>query len=416
MQVTLPAGFRLPGKKPGPALEVAPVQVKRAGVSALDCPGMRCRSLVTEGQEVAIGTPLLRDQRSPHLMITSPVAGVVDEIVLTQRRFSALAISVSGDEANRFELSGSDTAEGLRDLMQASGLWISFRERPFSHIPDGARQPAAIFVTAIDNRPDAPDAASAIAAHREDFSRGVASLGLLTQGPVYVCQGAGPDLVAAQIGQARTVVARFPATWPAGLPGTHIARLFPATKSRPVWHIGYPDVVALGALLRTGQTHPGRTVRLAGTGLKQTVEVELPWGADLHALARQFGVSGPKRVMSGDEISGREAQFLGRMDVQASIVARNGHRSVAEWLAARAPRHGAVAPFIPTRALEHAIGPSVPVVPLLRALSVGDVETAARLGCLQLAEEDLALASYLAGGETDFGARLRTVFDLLEAQ
>ena len=51
---------------------------------------------------------------------------------------------------------------------------------------------------------------------------------------------------------------------------------------------------------------------------------------------------------------------------------------------------------------------------LLRALSVGDSETAARLGCRDLLEEDMDLLSYAAGGEQDFGALLRHTLDLLE--
>jgi len=50
-------------------------------------------------------------------------------------------------------------------------------------------------------------------------------------------------------------------------------------------------------------------------------------------------------------------------------------------------------------------------VPLMRALSVGDVEAAERLGCLELVEEDLALLSYLCPGHADYGALLRQMLD-----
>jgi Na+-transporting NADH:ubiquinone oxidoreductase subunit A len=49
--------------------------------------------------------------------------------------------------------------------------------------------------------------------------------------------------------------------------------------------------------------------------------------------------------------------------------------------------------------------------PLLRALAVGDQETARRLGCLELVEEDVALLSYVCPGRIDFGPLLRNVLN-----
>jgi Na+-transporting NADH:ubiquinone oxidoreductase subunit A len=49
--------------------------------------------------------------------------------------------------------------------------------------------------------------------------------------------------------------------------------------------------------------------------------------------------------------------------------------------------------------------------PLLRALLLQDTETAVDLGCLELAEEDLALCSYLCPARQDYGAALRATLD-----
>lgn len=416
MQIRLPAGIRLGDKPKGPPATVETALVAEAGISALDYPGMRCQVLVEEGQQVEIGTPVLRDRRHPALVITSPVAGVVGEITLTQRRFFSLAIQVSGNAALSFDLSQSAHEKGLRDLLLNSGMWPSFRARPFSRVPNPESQPAAIFVTAIDNRAGAADPSLIVADRSSNFAKGVMALRLLTAGPVYVCQSEGADLLARTPKDPRIVVARFGQSQPEGLPGTHIARLFPASRKSQVWHIGYQDVIALGLLLRTGKLDPVRVVQLCGTGLRHAATVKIPWGADLHALARQFGLSGPKHVLSGAEIGGREAQYLGRLDVQASIAARAAQDGKRKRIALPMPHRAVPQPFIPSRALEQSVGPGVPVVPLLRALSIGDVETAERLGCVQLAEEDLALASHITGGETDFGARLRAALDVLEGQ
>jgi Na+-transporting NADH:ubiquinone oxidoreductase subunit A len=44
---------------------------------------------------------------------------------------------------------------------------------------------------------------------------------------------------------------------------------------------------------------------------------------------------------------------------------------------------------------------------LLRALLVGDTETAQALGCLELDDEDLALCTYVCPGKYEYGPVLR---------
>ena len=45
--------------------------------------------------------------------------------------------------------------------------------------------------------------------------------------------------------------------------------------------------------------------------------------------------------------------------------------------------------------------------PLLKALLVRDTDTARDLGCLELAEEDLALCSFVCNGKYVYGPHLR---------
>jgi len=48
---------------------------------------------------------------------------------------------------------------------------------------------------------------------------------------------------------------------------------------------------------------------------------------------------------------------------------------------------------------------------LLRALAAGDYEQAERLGCLELAEEDVALCTFVDPGKIDYGPLLRSNLD-----
>ena len=53
---------------------------------------------------------------------------------------------------------------------------------------------------------------------------------------------------------------------------------------------------------------------------------------------------------------------------------------------------------------------------LLRALIVGDTEQAQLLGCLELAEEDLALCTFVCPGKYEYGPILRSNLTTIEAE
>jgi Na+-transporting NADH:ubiquinone oxidoreductase subunit A len=53
---------------------------------------------------------------------------------------------------------------------------------------------------------------------------------------------------------------------------------------------------------------------------------------------------------------------------------------------------------------------------LLRALLVGDLDTALNLGCLELDEDDVAVFTYACPGKYEFGPVLRSVLDTIEKE
>jgi Na+-transporting NADH:ubiquinone oxidoreductase subunit A len=53
---------------------------------------------------------------------------------------------------------------------------------------------------------------------------------------------------------------------------------------------------------------------------------------------------------------------------------------------------------------------------LLRSMVAGDLEKAEQLGCLELAEEDLALCTVVCPGKYDYGPILRETLSTIEAE
>jgi Na+-transporting NADH:ubiquinone oxidoreductase subunit A len=431
----------VPGAASG-GVESAPA-IHGVGVLGADHPGLRLRALVSVGDAVEVGQPLLEDRTRPALRVTSPGAGRVQAIHHGERRtIESVVIALGAGGERRFEVYEPRSLPGLSrpalvEGLCEAGLWCALRARPFGKIPDPEAEPDAIFVTAIDTHALAPPPELAVAEHAEDFALGLVVLARLTAGPVYLCRKRGSTIRAPTL--ARLVDAEFEGPHPAGLPGTHVHRLHRVAPGRSVWSVAYPDVIAIGKLFTTGRLWLERIVSVAGPGVRRPRFVRARLGASTADLVRGALVDARCRVVSGPLLSGRtaagHAAFLGLRHLSVSALLEPGQDDRAPWWgvgrAGRArrllPGAGAAGgwaasaggqapgPFLPIPAFDRAFALDLPVGPLLRALVVGDAHAARALGALELVEEDLALCSFLCPSGIDYGALLRRVLDRLEA-
>lgn len=386
--------------------------VQTVGTPSMDLWGIRPDVLVAEGDVVEEGTALFRDRKRPQICFTAAVSGMVSELTFgAQRQLASLRITAGGHARRQFKRPVAASRDSIQALLLESGLWPSFVARPFGRIPDPGSTPDAVFVTALDTRPLAADASIVQAEGREDLARGVSCLSHLTAGPVFVCQAPGEPLV--QDGDRLRCVS-FDGIHPAGLAATHVNRLFPLVGGRTVWQVHYQDAMAMGALMRSGEVSGQRVVALAGEGVRRPRLVRIPRGADLDELVQGEVGGGAYQVLSGSPLGGRPSRYLGRHHWQVTVWPRPPSETRRNW---PGPRAQALKPsaVIASAALSRSLALDLPVLPLVRALSVGDAETAARLGCLELLEEDMALVTYASGEALDLAALLRSALDVLEA-
>ncbi len=407
----------------GTAPEIGPPR-RPASVAILggDYPGLRPVFTVEDGERVRRGQVLFTDAREPRIAVVSPVDGTVASLARGARRvLSAVVLTCDpsdGEDQVASPIAVTDR-QGIRDALLARGLWPAFISRPFGRLPDPDATPAAIFVNAANAGPGASSAHAAVTRRPDDFERGLDILTSLTRGKVFVCQSSGAPL-ATRPGRDRVQIVTFGDRYPTSLSSHHIHRLYPTGPGDVVWTIGCQDVIAIGHLFNTGHYLGECIVSLSRSKHAEAELFPTTLGANLREILEEPHFSpeaGSVRILSGPSDLGCESAYLRRHHNQISVEAA---------LPRTLPRHriphptstvrpGRPAPIIPVAALDRALPTDIPPVPLMRALSIGDVETAERLGVLDLIEEDVALLTRLCSSGSDYGILLRRVLDELEA-
>ncbi len=422
--------------------------VRSVGLVGDDFVGLKPGLAVREGDGVKLGQLLFEDKKSSGVRYTSPGCGKVLAIHRgAKRKFESIQIQLDGDDEEQFtSFDHADlrtlSRQQVLDNLVASGLWTSFRTRPYGKVPSPASTPHSIFVTAIDTNPLAADPAVIIAESRDSFTDGLRVVARLTEGTLFLCTSAGANLLGGDIGEVR--VEEFDGPHPAGLPGTHIHLLDPVSDKKTVWYLNYQDVIAIGKLFRTGRLDVGRVVALGGPGVKNPRLLRTRVGADLAELTAGELSDGEVRVISGSVLCGRQSAdpcgFLGRYHLQVSCLEEGRSREFMGW-ARPGWRKFSIKPLLPsaifgerreygfTTSLHGEPRAMVPigmyekVMPLdilptflLRALIVGDTAQAQSLGCLELDEEDLGLCTFVCPAKYDYGTILRENLTRIEVE
>lgn len=420
-------------------------QVSRVALLGPDYQDMKPTLLVAEGDSVALGEPVFSDKKNPEVLYCAPAAGKVAAINRGERRaFLSLVIDVSGDDEVTFTATDAAqldrlTTTDIEQQLVSSGLWPSFRTRPYSKIPIPCSRPAALFVTAIDTNPLAADPQIAIRERPREFEAGLEIISRLTDGATYLCKTpeswiSAPDGV---------TVSEFSGGHPAGLVGTHIHFLEQINQQRTVWHIGYQDVIAVGHLFLTGRLLTERIVALGGPTIKKPRLLRTRLGACLSELVAGEFVADQPRFISGSVLSGFKAEgtqdFLGRYHSQIAVLEEGCRRDFMGWClpgfnrfsvkrlfaSAALPRrelpmttstHGSLRAMVPTGAFEKVMPLNVKATWLLRSLLTLDTDLAQDLGCLELDEEDLALCSFVCSGKMNYGHHLRQTLQKIEEE
>lgn len=444
--IKIKKGLDLPIKGQAQQSITDTVSASKVAILGEEYVGMRPTMHVQVGDTVKKGQLLFEDKKNPGVKFVAPASGEVVEVNRGAKRvLQSVVIGVSSGEAVSFpsftEASlASAERQAIVDVLVDSSLWTTIRTRPYSKVPALDAVPNSIFVTAIDTNPLAVDPQIVIAEREADFAFGLKVLSKLTEGKIFVNKAPNSSVNASG---ERVELNEFSGPHPAGLPGTHIHYLDPVGQKKSVWHIGYQDVIAIGATLQSGDLDVSRVVAIAGPMAKEPKVVRTQSGASINELVKEQLGDEPVRVISGSVLCGTNASgphaYLGRYHCQVSLIREDREKKFFGWVMPGSDKHSVTRAYLghlggkkkfdmtsTTNGSDRSMVPignyervmPLDVIPtlLLRDIISGDTDGAQTLGALELDEEDLSLCTYVCPGKYDYGPILRECLTTIESE
>lgn len=424
---------------PGPA-------PSRVALLPQESQGIKVKLLANEGDRVRIGTPLFCDRRDEAAVYGSPGAGTLVAVNRGTRRM-ALSAVVELDKEEEHEPFqapdlGSASADAVRAALLRSGLWPSLRQRPFDRVAVSTEQPKAVIVVAADSRPLAPAPLEVLSGRETEFEFGMRVLAKLTDAPTWLCHAKGEDWT--HLAPAGVQAQSFGGPHPSGTPGYAIHKLAPVGTGSSTWYAGYQEVAEIGHLFLHGKYATERVVAVVGPVVREPKLVRARLGADLASLLKGEFEAAEPRVIAGSVLEGREHAigspqgFLGRYQNQISIIEGRTHRELLTWALPLSGRHtasntsfdkfirsrfqfdadtnGSLRAIVPIGMYERVMPMDILPTQLIKALASHDLETAEKLGVLELGEEDLALCQYVDPSKQPITDMLRTMLTRIEKE
>ena len=438
MEITIKRGLDL--RIAGGIADNAAVSISSSDVAVFpeDFTGFTPKADIKAGDSVSVGSPLLRDKFFPELKLTSPVSGIVTEVVRGERR-RIVCVKVASDGKNTpviFALPRRDEAGHLLELLSLSGLLALVRRRPFDIVARPDDNVRDIFVTGFDSAPLAP-----LPAYGEDDVRfmGVAvkALRLLANEHIYIARRSNqqlPDIPGA-------VMIDVTGPHPAGNTSVQIAAVSPVNKGETVWTMSADTLVRIGRLLSTGRVDWSTRVALTGSMVASPVMVDTVAGASVAEIIEGRLSDDPhsRRIISGNVLTGVKIASDGylRFPYTHITVIPEGD-DVDEFMgwASLSPSKMSINPSFPGHFLHRMFKPDARVLGgrramimsglidrvlpmdimgefLIKAINARDIDRMEQLGIYEVAPEDFALAECIDSSKVPYQQIVRDGLEYL---
>ena len=141
---------------------------------------MTPKVVVKEQEYVMAGGPLFIDKNHPELKFVSPVSGVVTSVERGARRKVLNIVVEAAAEQDYEEFGKKDVSkldgEAVKAALLEAGMFAFMKQRPYDVIADPTVAPRAIFISAFDSNPLAPDFEYVLKGEEANFQTGLDAL------------------------------------------------------------------------------------------------------------------------------------------------------------------------------------------------------------------------------------------------
>lgn len=407
--------------------------------------GIKPKMLVKEGDVVKAGDALFCDKTFAEMLFASPVSGKVVAIVRGDRR-KVMQIDIEADEKIAYAEFATkvSTGEEVKQLLLKAGVWSYLKQRPYDCIALPNKTPKAIFISAFDSAPCAPDYDFIVKGHASTLQAAVSALSLMA--PVFVGVRQGQKATEFRSLKDCTIT-EFAGAHPAGNVGVQINHVSPIAKGETVFTVNAQDLLILGRLFQKGIVDMQRLVALTGPLTSTHAYFNVLPGMPIEAILKSNVRRDVEvRVVAGNPLSGHKveeneiiepalnqicviAEGTEARDFMGWIMPRFDNFSIAnaiagKWLAKLGVKHfsfdarllGGRRAIIVSGEYEKVFPMDIYPEYLIKAMIAGNLDKMEQLGAYEVAPEDFALCEYVCTSKMPLQAIVRAALDNMKAE
>ncbi len=407
-----------------------------------DFNGVFPKLFVKEGDSVKAGTPVFFNKYRDNIIFTSPVSGKVTEIHRGAKR-KMLEIRIEADGKMEYESFGTSDPgsfkEQVTEKLLKSGIWPYIRQRPYSIIANPEDDPKAIYISAFDSSPLAPDFDFLIENEEKAFQTGLDAISKLTSGKIHLNVREGKTASNIFLQAKGVQVNRFAGPHPAGNVGVQIHHIDPINKGDIVWYLNPQDLIVIGKLFYEGKYDASKMIALTGSEVNNPQYYKVISGCSLLPIFENNLKSANSRYISGNVLTGNKIDkdgYLGFYDKQVTVIPEGNYYEFLGWGMPRFDKfsfsksffswltpnkkykldtnlNGGHRAFVLTGEYEKVFPMNIYPMQLLKAIMVKDFDLMENLGIYEVDEEDFALCEFIDVSKTEMQATVREGLDFM---
>ncbi len=408
--------------------------------------GLFPKLLKKPGDQVKAGTPVFFDKYRDNILLCSPVSGRISEVRRGAKR-AMLEVRIEADATIEYEDFGaakpaSISAEEIKDKMLKSGVWPCIRQRPYSTIANPDDTPKAIFISAFDTSPLAPDYNYIVEGQSEAFQTGIDALKKLTGSTIHLNlpKAEGNSKV---FTDARDVsINYFAGPHPAGNVGVQINKIDPINKGDIVWYLRPQEVTIIGKLFLEGRYRAEKTIALTGSEVEKPKYCKVLTGASIEPIVKNNVKGSNLRYISGNVLTGDKIDangFVGHYHDQLTVIPEGDYFELFGWAMPRfnkfsfyksyfswlTPKkeyrldtnlNGSERAFVVTGQFEKVFPFDIYPIQLIKAIMIEDIDKMEQLGIYEVDVEDFALCEFIDTSKIEIQEIVRKGLDLIRKE